>query len=244
MSSSRDFLTTEQAANLLGVSATHVRRLADHGDLTRVARGLLDATSVERHQQSAAGHRTRVWAEHTAWGAIALLSGIRPDWLGSVQTSRLRGALREISVMDLVRRTRDRATVHTMRAHSSALDRARVDLVWTDSLSLGLVEGVGVNGVPFSGLRERDLANRADGYLRASDFETFVRRLALRPDPTGNLTLRTTDFDIETVRTLAQCKTPVLTALDAATALDPRERGMGLLALDSVLKERRGRAGE
>ena len=48
------------------------------GDLTRVARGLLDRGPPDRYLAESHGGRTRVWAEHTAWGAIALLSG-RPQ---------------------------------------------------------------------------------------------------------------------------------------------------------------------
>lgn len=235
MSSSRDFVTTEEAANALGVTVQHVRRLIDAGDLSRVARGLIDSTSLERYQNSARGGRTRVWAEHTSWAAIALLSGVHPDWLGTVQISRLRGVLRQISAPALVSRTHRRAVIHTYRAHPAAVDRFTQDLISTDPLTLGLVEGVGYNGVPLSGLSEKDLAGRADGYYSASNLDRAVQFFALREESTGNLTVRATNFDLTLVRDLSDTEVPVLTALDAATALDPRERGMGLLALATAL---------
>lgn len=235
MSSSRDFVTTEEAANALGVTVQHIRRLIDSGELSRVARGLIDSTSLERYQNSAQGGRTRVWAEHTAWAAIALLSGVHPDWLGTVQISRLRGVLREITAPDLVARTRRRAVTHTYRAHPAAIDRFAQDLITTDPMTLGLVEGVGYKGVPLSGLSEKDVAGRADGYYSASNLDKAVQFFALREEPTGNLTVRATDFDLIVVRDLSDAEVPVLTALDAATALDPRQRGMGLLALATAL---------
>jgi hypothetical protein len=236
MSTSGDFVTTEEAAATLGVTVQHVRRLIDNGDLVRVARGLVDSTSLDRYQRSGRGGRTRVWAEHTAWAAIALLSGINPDWLGVAQASRLRGLLREISAPGFVARTHRRADIHVYLAHPSALGRISRDLVTTDPMRLGLVEGVGYNGIPLSGLSERDAAGRLNGYYATENLAWAVRHFALRDDPAGNLTIRTTGFDLAVIRELAVTEMPVLAAVDAAAALDPRERGMGLLALRTALE--------
>lgn len=43
-----EFLTIAEAANTLGVSPRHVRRLTDSGALTRIARGLVDRRSIDR----------------------------------------------------------------------------------------------------------------------------------------------------------------------------------------------------
>ena len=111
MSSSGEFVSTEEAARTLGVTVQHIRRLVDSGELLRIARGLIDRASLDRYLTERQGSRTRVWAEHTAWGAIALLSRDTPAWLGPVQASRLRGALRQITDPgDLLTRTRDRAS--------------------------------------------------------------------------------------------------------------------------------------
>lgn len=221
MSTRADFYSTEEAARLLGVSQRRVQQMLDAGELTRVARGLVDATSADRYRGVAQGARTRVWAEHTAWGAIALLSGIHADWIGPVQASRLRGTLREIaSSADLVARTRDRATVRTFTGHSTARTRLQNDLVSPETVALGLVD------VP---------SERIDGYLPADELDSTVRWLGLREDTTGEITLRVTGFDINVIRDLATAQTPVLAALDAATSLDPRERGVGERTLSSIL---------
>jgi hypothetical protein len=212
---------TEETARLLGVSQRRVQQLLETGELTRVARGLVDATSVERYRAVGQGARTRAWAERTAWGAIALLSGIHADWLGPAQASRLRSALREIAgSAELVARTRDRATVRTFTGHSTARARLQTDLVAPDTTVLGLIDAT---------------SERVDGYLPTDKLDSTVRWLGLREDVTGEITLRVTGFDISVIRDLATAPTPVLAALDAATSLDPRERGVGERALSSIV---------
>jgi hypothetical protein len=76
-------MSTQEASDLLGVTAQRVRRLAENGAIDRVARGLINRHSVERYLISGGGGRTRVRAENTAWGAIALLSRQPVEWLTS-----------------------------------------------------------------------------------------------------------------------------------------------------------------
>ena len=180
-----------------------------------------------------------MWAEHTAWAAIALLSGVLPDWLGAVQISRLRGGLRETDVPSLVARTRARAVTRTYKAHPAAISWFVEDMVVTDSLALGLVEGIGIRGVALSGFSAKDAAGRVSGYYPAGHLDKAVRFFGLEEAPTGSLTVRATDFDVVVIRDLANTEVPVLTALDAATALDPRERGMGFGTLQIALDEYR-----
>ncbi|MFW6597107.1 hypothetical protein ACQBAU_05745 [Propionibacteriaceae bacterium Y2011] len=167
-----EFLTIEETANTLGVSTRHARRLADSGAVTRVARGLIDRPSVDRYRQSQRQGRTRAWAEHTAWGAVALLAGQTPDWLGTTQASRLRQNLRKIAaskgIGDLLTRMRDRAQAHTYVAHRAALPRLREVVATANTRVLGLT----------------DATNETfDGYLDANELDGLVRTLGLRADP-------------------------------------------------------------
>lgn len=220
MASDQAFVSTVEAARALGVTVQHVRRLADSGELTRVARGLIDRDSLERYLAERQGGRTRVWAEHTAWGAIAMLSGMYADWLGPTQASRVRAWLREIpDPADLVAQTRDRAGVHIYTGHPSALRRLLDELVTTDASGLGLVDS---------------RPDSVDGYLPADRLGSTVRFFGLRADPAGNVTIRATHFDIDVVRDLT-IQGVVLAALDAATSRDPRERGVGERALAHAL---------
>lgn len=215
-----DFLTIEETASTLGVSTRHARRLADSGAIIRIARGLVDRGSVDRYLQSQRRGRTRSWAEHTAWGAVAILSGQDADWLGTTQASRLRATLREIGDPDdLLARIRDRARVHTFVAHRAALPRLQELIASTHLGLLGIADATG---------------DSADGYLEEGELDTTVRALGLRAEPRGTVILRTTGFDFDRVRDLVTTATAA--ALDAATSTDPRVRGVGLRALGKVLE--------
>jgi hypothetical protein len=199
----------------------HVRRLADAGQLTKVARGLIDRQSLDRYQLEHRRTRTRAWAEHTAWGAIAPLSGYHADWLGPTQAWRVRHTLQELDdPAEFIVRTRERARVHTYSAHSAALPRLRKKLVVADLAKLGIV---GASG-----------ESRIDGYLVAEDLDSTVRSLGLLIDAGGNVTLRATGFHFEIVRALVTSSS-VVAALDAATSIDPRIRGVGERALTEAL---------
>jgi excisionase family DNA binding protein len=215
-----DFLSVDEAAYALGVSTRHVRRLADSGEVAKVARGLVDRVSVDRYLASHGGGRTRVWAEHTAWGALAMLAGREAPWLGATQASRLSYSLRHITEADdLLSRLRDRAVVRVFAAHRSALARVRKVVVHSSLSALGVVDAVD---------------DRVDGYLPATELDVVVRDLGLRPDLRGVVTLRITGFDFDRVRGLVG--TSVVAAVDAATSTDPRLRGIGRHSLTASLE--------
>jgi hypothetical protein len=166
MSRTPDLISTQEASDLMGVTAQRVRRLAENGAIDRVARGLIDRQSVERYLISGRGGRTRVWAENTAWGAIALLSRQPVEWLTSTQTSRVRGALRAMrDSRELATRLRGRATATTYAGDSAAQDVIRERL--GDPGGLGpLLVGTRpgrLDGYIASGLRHRP---RARGRVR------------------------------------------------------------------------------
>jgi len=206
-----DFLTTQEVSGLLGVEARQVRVLAETGQIVRVARGVFDRTSVERFSAERGTGRTRTWAEHTAWGAVALLSGAAPLGLGDSQRHRLRNALLHISdPSELAIRWRDRATVTRWSGHRSVSDRVRGELVVPGRQRLGLVEDAAI----------------VDGYIPTGRVADLVRRYRLREDTKGRITLRHTSMDIDFIEYLARFNR-TLAAADAATSLDPRERGVG-----------------
>ncbi len=215
-----EFLTFDETASALGVSIRHARRLADSGAVNRIARGLVDRHSVDRYLYSQRQGRTRSWAEHTAWGVVAFLSGRDAGWLGATQASRLRATLRELDDADgLLTRMRDRTRVHTYVAHPAANSRLR-ELIVPSNYAL-----VGIADAP---------AAHVDGYLPEADLDTVVHDYALRSDASGTVVLRTTGFDFDQVRALVA--TPTVAALDAATSTDPRVRGVGRRALVEQLK--------
>jgi hypothetical protein len=207
-----DLISTKEVGELLGVTAQQVRRLAETGAIDRVARGLIDRQSVERYLACGRGGRTRVWAEPTAWGVIALLSGQPAEWLTSTQTSRIRATLRTMhDPRELATRLRNRATATTYVGDSTAEHLIKERLSDPDMLGPMLV------GTQADGL---------DGYIAADAFPRIARILELRPDPAGTITLRVTSFAMTRVHHLSGAS-PVLAALDVATSLDPAQRAVG-----------------
>jgi hypothetical protein len=140
-----------------------------------------------------------------------MLSNAAPLGLGDTQTYRLRATLREITdPTELAIRLRDRATVTTWSGHRSVTDRIRQALVVPGRKRIGLVED----------------DTLVDGYVHTDEVHDLVRRNRLSQDTTGTITMRITGMDIDFVKYLAAFNR-TLAAVDAATSLDPRERGVG-----------------
>ncbi|WP_372735362.1 hypothetical protein [Nocardioides sp.] len=200
------------------MSTRQVRHLAASGELRLLARGVVDETSVDRLLAVRGGSHRRAWSEETAWGAVALLSGIEANWMGESQRSRLKGRLRALSAEQLLERSRDRAEVHRYASHASTAARLRSDVVdlARAATTLGLAESSAV-----------------DGYVSADVLESLVARHGLIGDDTGQHTLRATAMDLAVVERLAE--STVLAALDLAESLDVRERRVGLDALEAAL---------
>ncbi|MGY2065634.1 helix-turn-helix domain-containing protein [Blastococcus sp. SYSU DS0619] len=219
-------MTTEQAADRLGVSVRHVQRLVSGGQLLAIGTDRVDADSVAQWMAQRQGSRVRAWEEPTAWAAVALLEGAPAAWLGQAQRSRLRSALAGTAAAELAARTRNRATVHRYRAHPRALDRLAREVV-----ASGAAGGIGgLSAAP----------DRCDGYVDERVEERLVQRYRLDPDPSGGVTLRATRMPIDVVAELAGGGRQVLAALDLAGSTDPRERSTGHHLLDRALGQLRG----
>lgn len=209
----------ETAARLLGTSARRVNQLAASGEITKAARGLYDRLSIERHLVMRRGSSGRAWHATTAWAAIAILSGRRADWLAERSTYRLEASLRTMTVDELVSRARGRAAIHVLSGHPSAARAIRADLIARDWQILGLAGA---------------LDDGADGYLSSAELASVTKRYALVESTSGNITLRATGFDMQTVRSIAKAS-DVLVALDAAGSIDARARGTGEVVLGRAL---------
>lgn len=216
-------LTVSETAARLGMTPRRVQQLVTLGHLQQIARGVIDVSSVERFEAVRGGVRTRAWALPTAWGAVALLSGLDARWLGVTQRSRLRARLREIDAAGLVERMRNRAEVTRYRGHASAQNRLASEMVVQRTpASLGLLGSGGV-----------------DGYLAPTDVQNLVAKHDLIRDDDGLVTLRATAFDVGIIRDIHDAG-PVLTALDLAESLDVRERRAGTDFLTQTLELFRG----
>ena len=226
------FVDSETAARLLGVSARRVNQLAEAGEITKASRGLYDRLSIERHLVTRRGTSERAWETGTAWAAVAILSHRRHavDWIPERSTYRVEAALRTITIPELVAKARERANVHVFTGHPSVAKNLRDEVVVREWRGLGLGDANG-DGV--------------DGYVSAADLASVTERYALVAADSGAITLRATDFDMTTVRSLAKAS-DVLIALDAAGSIDTRVRGQGEFVLGRALewlRERRAWTG-
>jgi hypothetical protein len=219
-------MTTQQAADRIGVSIRHVQRLVAGGDLVAIGPDRVDAESVAQWLAQREGSRLRAWEEPTAWAAVALLEGRSAPWLGQSQRSRLRSTLAEATGAELAARARNRATVHRYAAHPRALDRLARAVTGS-----GATEGIG-------GLTAA--ADRLDGYVDDSALLRLVTQYRLEADPGGNATLRATGMPADVVAELASGRRRVLAGLDLAGSTDARERSAGHRLLDRAVERLRG----
>jgi len=218
-------VSTAEAGSRLGISARQAQRLVRAGRLERVGIDRIDYASVVHLMSQRRGDHHRAWSEQTAWAAIALLSGMRAEWLGQAQRSRLKASLRSAAAEELTTRLRNRATSHQLRGHPAAVQRLSTEVVRAGS-DRAIGELVAIEG-------------RLDGYVSASQYEDLTVRLHLEDDWNGAITLRSTLFDIGEVARIADFS-EVLSAVDLAGSLDSRERSAGLATLDEALKTLRG----
>jgi hypothetical protein len=219
-------MSSQQAAERIGVSVRHVQRLVSDGDLVAIGPDRIDAESVVQWLAQREGSRLRAWEEPTAWGAVALLEGRPAPWLGQSQRSRLRAALAGASAAELTARTRNRADVRRFHAHPRAIDRLARAVTTS-----GATRGIG-------GLTAA--SDRVDGYVDASTLSGLVSRYRLEPDPGGRVTLRATGMPADVVAELSRGASSVLAGLDLAGSSDARERSAGRRTLDRALERLRG----
>ncbi|MDK3256579.1 helix-turn-helix domain-containing protein [Blastococcus capsensis] len=219
-------VTSQQAADRIGVSIRQVQRLVAGGSLVAVGIDRIDAGSVDSWLAQRDGSRLRAWEEPTAWAAVALLEGRPAPWLGQSQRSRLRSALAGATAAELTARTRNRAQVWRFSGKPRALDRLAREVI-----ASGATRGVG--GLPAA-------ADRLDGYVDHSALQRLVTRSHLEADPGGRVTLRATGMPADVVAALAGGTNQVLAGLDLAGSSDARERSAGRRLLDRARARLRG----
>jgi hypothetical protein len=222
-----EYVDVDEAARLLNVTKRHVARLGDLGEIRYVGRGLVERDSVTEYLQERRFSPKRAWSEETAWGAVALLSGLRTDWLGQVQTSRLRSRLRRLAddengSHEIVGRARNRAVVRTYESYGFLAPRMRKEIVAVSRRRLGLADA------------RRD---QVDGYIDAGVLANLEKRYGLRRSARGTMIIRATTFDIRIVKRIVTRGNGALAAIDAAGSTDAREHGVGSRALTAYLEE-------
>lgn len=202
----RMLLKTSEAAQRLGLSSRHVRRLIAEGRLREVARGVLVEADVNHLRAATSGRRRRGWDAVTAWAAIDLVTGGTGDLVGPTQRSRLRGKIRQLTAQDFVSAAAGR--VRTLR-----FDTRLPEL----SDAIGWV--VPLQPHPQPQPRQPSLL---DAYAAPSHLERLIDRLQLMPDlhGYGRVTLRLTAADYGLLRVLTG-RGSFLAAVDHASDPEP-----------------------
>ncbi|BBY67739.1 helix-turn-helix domain-containing protein [Mycolicibacterium helvum] len=227
-----DVITTQQAAQRLGVHPSRVRALIAAGTLAATRAGsqwLVDADSLDRQADLvAAGATARSFAPRTAWGAAALCDGL-PDKLTAAERHRLRNRLAHAAsggaeTCALVRRW--------LSQRADSVNRYRVSE--RDLADLLSARGVMPTGISTADTYDLGLATggAADAYVNDATCRELVKTHFLIDSARGNLTLRVTSTE-----TLATAVAPRLIAgVDLADDTDARTRAAGCRLIAEALR--------
>ncbi len=224
------------AAERLGVRPERAWALAraGHLDAERIAgRWFVEPSSIERRlaEHHPAG---RSWTPQKAWALLFLLSGDEAAaWpylaaLHPSDRSRLRAAVRSLSIRQLAPRLRRRARVLRLRAHPS--DVARI------AEEPGLV----LTGVSAADAHGFDISAHGvlEGYVAADAAAALVERYALDKSAHPNVVLHAVEgrwpFDPG-----ARVAPPLVAALDLLDGDDERTRRAGREYLSATSRDPR-----
>lgn len=225
-------ITTQQAAQRLGVHPSRVRALIAAGSLAATRAGnqwLVDADSLDRQADLvAAGATARSFAPRTAWAAAALCDGLATE-LTAAERHRLRKRLAGATVdgrdtCALVRRWLSRRATSVYRYRAGEQDV-------TALLSAPAVMPTGISTVDTYDLGLAT-GGAADAYVSESTRRELVETHFLIDSAGGNVTLRVTGVD-----TLSGEIAPRLIAgVDLADDTDARTRAAGCHLITEALQ--------
>ena len=224
-----DVFSTAQAAEVLGISPGAVRRLYAAGRIPgqKIGGYLAFEPMAVRRLQREVRVPGRVWSPTTAWSAIQLLSGTRPELIDQPRRSRLVRHLRSIDATEFHRLSRKHSKIFRYQATTTLGSYLTLALYPTGISSLAdetTARRFGLAGVA----HER----RTEGYLTSPLGELVSQWSTLHESGIGNLVIRTTDHP-DAMLQLAGADT--LIALDLMDAEDLRERSSGRKMLDEIL---------
>lgn len=221
-------MTVSEASKRLGVTTRAVRFLLQTGRLIGTGTAgrsiLIDAASVER--LAASGTRQgRAWRPHTAWAALALLSGHDAPWLEVSPKARLKKSLRIMTANDVYILSRDKAVTTRYRAVPEAVTMVDEYLIPSGGAAMRDEETAARFGLTGGG-------GYAEGYLIKGDASPLVASFGLVEDPQGNVTIH----EVESEEAFTDDRAPVAAiAVDLMDSLTTRERSAGIRVLEQLL---------
>lgn len=229
-------LTTQEAAERLGVSARQIRRLFEAGRLrgyTVAGRLLLNSADIQ-HRATQRPGRGRPLGDRVAWGLLWELSGESADWLLAYERSRLRRGLsgphlRDLTAVDVALQVRDRATRYQYRVLPTYVGR----LLEEDGTIAGGVSAADQAGADIVALGFSEM------YASSVTHKSLVRKYALSESDDPNVILRVVSEQQDHNLRIARHAPAAAVAVDLIESLETRTRSAGLSLLESLLDRQR-----
>ncbi|MGG5173388.1 helix-turn-helix domain-containing protein [Pseudarthrobacter sp. J1738] len=226
-----DWMTTEEAGELLGVTRPMVRKLLKDGTLLPAGTAgralLVDRASVLRHsnRRKLSG---RSWNAETAWAALDLITGGTPRWIDATARFRLKKRLMTMAPTELAAAVSTKDEVKRYRLAPAGVVRAADYVLPTGTTALKngeLAERFGLAEVRTDVL---------EGYLDKNTAPLIVDGLSLVEDPKGKVVLRI----VGEKHNLKTPRTPdVVVAVDLMESSNSRERAAGEHMLARILEQ-------
>ncbi|MFG1706355.1 helix-turn-helix domain-containing protein [Nonomuraea sp. M3C6] len=233
-----DWLTSDEAARVLGVTAGRVHALAKSGELVYRMAGrtrLIDPVSVHRLLATTRRRAGRPLVPVSAWAALLSDLGTM-NWI-EITRSLGMSSQQRYNLKRLIARTppeswdalaKARAIAYRVRARPAYLEEI---LQW---------KGVVRSGIAATARYGLDLiaAEEGDAYVSEETWRLLQREFHLAPHPSGNLVLRipaVSETHVPVV--LAREVMPVaVVAVDLLDSGDPRSRRTALQIIERLLE--------
>lgn len=227
-------MTSSEAAEQLGIDQARVRDLVASGRLIKLGYTgrsmIIDPASVQRVKYQGV-QRGRVWAPHTAWATLSMLSGDNPEWLIPPRRSRIKASVRdhELTARHIHSLARHKDKVKRYRTPPASIPAVAEELVATGPTAMtdkhtaarfGLAAGGGI----------------AEGYVAIGDADALAEHYFLAPDPDGNVVIH--EIEVFDAFAAANGRPPLAAiAVDLMDSLATRERSAGERVLTELLEE-------
>lgn len=217
-----------EVAQQLGVNHERVRAMIAAGLLRArklAGRWLIEEASV-RDLLAKPRPVGRPFSVRRSWGVLMLASGRNPDWLSASDVSRLRGRLRDRSLVELARRLERRAQKRQYRAHPSDVERiAAVRRAIRTGVSAAADLGLEIVG-----------EGEVDIYIPADRLEPLIKRFALQHSERPNVVIRAVP-EIWPFRRGERVAPAAVVGVDLLGSTDARFQRVGRELLEQVEAE-------
>lgn len=215
-------LTTQEAAEKLGVGDRRIRSLVSQHLLNAVKEGdrLYITNESVRRLNHVDRKRGRTFSPRIAFASLYMISGESVNWLSASEKYQLKKRLTTLNATDLVSLCRNRARLCSMWCRENRLEKVTQEI--------RLSAGTGELAAEFNLTETSDV----EGYLLESDLQRIVEQAKLRSDfQPANVRLHVSSYIPN-----GSGNMPIgVCSADLADSLDVRECGAGFDKLTQLL---------